>query len=93
MKVSFSRSWTSTAQKFFSGFREKLSDPDDSSSLCHSKTLQLRGEFHLYLGPVPEYLLVNSAARRILMAACVEGHFLSRFLYFMTGVHWISDGK
>ena len=39
--------------------------------LKHS--LQWRGEFHLYLGPVPEYLLVNSAARRFLMAAGFEG--------------------
>ena len=39
--------------------------------LKHS--LQWRGEFYLYLGPVPEYLLVNSAARRFLMAAGFEG--------------------
>ena len=50
--------------------------------LKHS--LQRRGEFHLYLGPVPEYLLVNSAARRFLMAAGVEGKFLSSFLYLLT---------
>ena len=41
--------------------------------LKHS--LQWRDEFHLYLGPVPEYLLVNSAARRFLMAASFEGKF------------------
>ena len=50
--------------------------------LKHS--LQWRSEFHLYFGPVREYVLVNSAARRFLMAACVEGKFLSSFLYFMT---------
>ena len=49
--------------------------------LKHS--LQWRGEFHLYLSPVPEYLLVNSAARRFLMAAGVEGKFSSIFLYFL----------
>ena len=42
--------------------------------LKHS--LQWRGEFHLYLSPVLEYLLVNSAARRFLMAAGVEGKSL-----------------
>ena len=50
--------------------------------LKHS--LQWRGEFHLYLDPVPDYLLVNSAARWFFMAAGVEGKFLSSFLYFMT---------
>ena len=34
--------------------------------LKHS--LQWRGECHLYLGPVPKYLRVNSAARQFLMA-------------------------
>jgi len=33
-----------------------------------NQLLQWRGEFHLYLSPVLEYLLVNSAARRFLMA-------------------------
>ena len=47
-------------------------------------SLQWRGEFSLYLGHVAEYLLVNSAVRWSLMAACVEGKFLSSFLYFMT---------
>ena len=47
--------------------------------LKHS--LQRRGEFHLYFGPVPEFLLVNSAARRFSMAASFEGKFLSSFLY------------
>ena len=32
-------------------------------TLKHS--LQWRGEFHLDFGPVPEFLLVNSAAKRI----------------------------
>ena len=51
--------------------------------LKHS--LQRRGAFLLYLGPVPvpEYLLVNSAARRFLMAADVEGKF---FIWWR--VHW-----
>jgi len=43
--------------------------------LKHS--LQWRGEFPLYLGPVPDYLLVNSAPWWFLMAADVEGKFLS----------------
>ena len=33
---------------------------------------------------MPVYLLVNSAARRFLMAAGVEGKFLSSFRYLMT---------
>ena len=49
--------------------------------LKHS--LQWRSEFHLYLGPVPEFLLVNSSARRFLTAAGVEGKFLSRFFYLL----------
>ena len=39
MKVSVPRSWSSTARKVFSGLREKLYDHDDSTGLCHSKTL------------------------------------------------------
>ena len=38
--------------------------------LKHS--LQRRGEFHLYLVPVPVFLLVNSASRRFLMAVGLE---------------------
>ena len=38
----------------------------------------------LVLGPVPEYALVNSAARRFLMAAFIEVEFLFNFLYFVT---------
>ena len=51
--------------------------------LKHS--LQRRGEFHLDFGPVPEFLLVDSAARRffLLMAADFEGKFLSSFLYLL----------
>ena len=41
--------------------------------LKHS--LQRRGEFHLFTGPVAEYLLVNSTASRFLMAACVKRKF------------------
>ena len=52
--------------------------------LKHS--LQWRGEFHLYFGPVPEFLLTNSAARRFSMAASLEGNFLSSFLYWC--FHW-----
>ena len=52
--------------------------------LKHS--LQWRGEFHLYFGPVPEFLLVNSAAKRFSMAASFEGKFLSSFLY--SCFHW-----
>ena len=39
---------------------------------------------HLYLGSVPEHLLVNSAARRLLTAAGIEGKFLTSFLYLLT---------
>ena len=39
MKVGFTRSCTSTAGKIFSELREKLFDHDDSTNLCHSKTL------------------------------------------------------
>ena len=52
--------------------------------LKHS--LQWRGEFYLYFGPVPEFLLVNSAARRFSTAAGFEGKFLSSFLYWC--FHW-----
>ena len=45
--------------------------------LKHS--LQWRGEFHLYFGPVPEFLLVNSAARRFSMAASFEEIFYPAF--------------
>ena len=38
----------------------------------------------MYLGPVPEFVLVNSATRRFSMAAGVEGKFLSSFLYWHT---------
>ena len=52
--------------------------------LKHS--LQWRGEFRLYFGPAPEFLLVNSAARRFSMAASFEKKFLSSFLYWC--FHW-----
>ena len=52
--------------------------------LKHS--LQWKGEFHLYFGPVAEFLLVNSAARRFSMVASFEGKFLSSFLYWC--FHW-----
>ena len=50
-------------------------------TLKHS--LQWRGEFHLDFGSVPEFLLVNSSAKRFffLMAAGFEGKLLSSFLY------------
>ena len=38
--------------------------------LKHS--VQRRGEIHLYLGPVPEFLLVNSGTRRFSMAVGFE---------------------
>ena len=38
----------------------------------------------MYLDPVSEYLLFDSAARRFLMVAGVEGTFLSSSLYLMT---------
>ena len=37
--MSFTRSWTSTAQKIFSGLREKRFEHDDSTGLCQSNTL------------------------------------------------------
>ena len=48
-------------------------------------SLQWRGEFHLYfaLVPVPEFLLVNSAARLFLMAARFQGKLLFSFLYLL----------
>mgnify|MGYP007094268209 CR=1 FL=1 len=82
MKVSLARSWTSTARKIFSGLREELLITMIAFvTLKHS--LQWKGEFHLYLGPVPEYLLVNSTARRFLTTAGVQEKFLSSSLYFM----------
>ena len=48
------------------------------------QSLQWRGEFYLYLDPVSEYLLFDSAAKRFLMVADVEGKFLSSSLYLMT---------
>ena len=50
------------------------------------RSLQWRGEFHLYFGRVPEFLLVNSAAKRFSMVASFEGKFLFCFLYWC--FHW-----
>ena len=89
MKVSFTRSWSSTAGKNF------LCMPYEKNVLITiialvfvilKHSLQWRGEFHLYFGPVPEFLLVNSAARRFSMAASFEGIFLSSFLSWC--FHW-----
>ena len=86
MKVSFTRSWTSTLGKIFSGLREKRFDHEDIAPvfviLKHS--LQWRGEFHLYLGPVPDYSLVSSTARWFSMASSVEG----QFLFISWRFHW-----
>ena len=71
MKVSFSRSRTSTAGKISAELEEKRFDHDDSTSLCHSKILTAMKRwipFVFNLGPVPEFLLVHSAARRFSMA-------------------------
>ena len=46
--------------------------------LKHS--LQWRGEFHLYFALVPEFLLVNSAARRFSMAASLEIFYPAFFI-------------
>ena len=84
MKVSFSRSWTSTARKIFSELQENfLITMITLVFVILKHSLQWRGEFHLYFGPVPEFLLVNSAARRFLMASGFEGKFLSSFLYLL----------
>ena len=49
--------------------------------LKHS--LQWRSEFHLDFGPVPEFLLLNSTARRfILMAGGFEGKILIQLSLF-----------
>ena len=55
----------------FSGLREKRFDHEDIAPVfvILKYSLQWRGEFHLYLGLVPDYLLVNSAARWFLMAS------------------------
>ena len=45
--------------------------------------LQWRGEFHLYLGPVPEFLLVNSAARRFSTAVGFEGKIFIQLSLFV----------
>ena len=51
--------------------------------LKHS--LQWRGEFYLYLDPASEYILFDSASRRLFMdVAGVEGKFLFSSLYLMT---------
>ena len=49
--------------------------------LKHS--LQRRGEIHLYLGPVPEFLLVNSATRLFLMAFGFERLKLTAYIYLL----------
>ena len=49
--------------------------------LKHS--LQWRGEFRLYFGPAPEFLLVNSAARRFSMAASFEKKFFIQLSLLM----------
>ena len=84
MKVSFTRNWSSTARKKFSLGYEKnfLITMIALVFVILKHSLQWRGEFRLYFGRVPEFLLVNSAAKRFSMAACFEGKFLSRFLYW-----------
>ena len=47
--------------------------------LKHS--LQRRGEIHLYLGPVPEFLLDNAATRRFSMAVGFERLKLTAYIY------------
>ena len=79
MKASFTRSWTSTAQKIFSGLREQLFDHYDSTSLCHSKTLTAMKR------SIP--FVLRSSARVSLMAACVEGNFYPAF-FISWRVHW-----
>jgi len=53
MKVSLLEAFSSK-RKIFSGLREKFFDHDDSTSLCHSKTLT-----EMKIDPVPEYLLIK----------------------------------
>ena len=79
MKVSFSRSRRSTAGKISAELEEKRFDHDDSTSVCHSKILTaMKRWIHLYLGPVPEFLLVQSVARRFSMAV---GFYPDCFIY------------
>ena len=69
MKVSFTRSSTSTARKMLSGLREKLFERDDRTDHCHSKSLTaMKRWIPFVLVPVAEFLLVDSATRRFLMA-------------------------
>ena len=80
MEVSFTISWTSTARKIFSGLREKRFDHDDSTSLCHSKTLTAMKRWIPFLcRSSARVSTVNFAARRFLMAAWVEGKFFPPF--------------
>ena len=67
----------STVRNIFSGLREKLFEHDDSTGRCHSKSFTaMKGWV-----PVSEFLLVNSAARRLLRTAGFEGNFFPRFFY------------
>ena len=69
LKVSFTRSWTSTARKTFSGLREKLRDHDDSTSLCHSKILTAKKRWIPFVfRSSARILLFNSATWRFSMA-------------------------
>ena len=83
MKVSFTRSWTST-EKFALGYEKKIFFITMIALvfLIQKHSLQWRGEFNLYFRLVPEFLLVNSAARRCFMAAGF-GKFLCSFLYLL----------
>ena len=66
MKVSFTRSWTSTEHRKFSLGYEKnfLITILALVFVILKHSLQWRDKFHLDFGPVPEFLLVNSAARQ-----------------------------
>ena len=44
--------------------------------------LQRRGEFYLHLGPVPEFLPVNSATRRFSMAVGLERQIFIKISLF-----------
>ena len=67
VKEHFTRRWTQQHGKSFSGLRGKLFGLTNSTGLCHSKTLTARKRWTICI-PVPEFLLVNSVARRLLAA-------------------------
>ena len=81
MKVSFSRSRTSTAGKISAELEQKRFDHDDSTSLCHSKILTAMKRW------IP-FVFRSSArisTRSFRCQTIFNGRrFLSRLLYLLT---------